>query len=307
MNFRDLDPILTHMVSQLTYLWIPLESSRGADHSYMALNASPIDTVLKEYIRENLNQDIQQQKPWVKAFIKKIGHDVDYLYRKTRMHLDLVARNNAAYIPITDPRYPPLLKVIKDPPAALTVMGDECLLMKQMVAIIGSRKASGFAMLETEKIATRLAKRGLIIVSGGAYGCDIAAHQGALNCSTTLPIPTVVVFAGGLGNLYPKGNHRTFAELKEGRAVFLSERLWYAPIRKYDFPVRNRIISGLAHQLLIMQAGLKSGAMVTAKIALDQGRDVLVLRHPRGDIRATGSQQLIDDGAGYFNCSEEIL
>jgi DNA processing protein len=174
-----------------------------------------------------------------------------------------------------------------------------------MIAVIGSRQASAFSLDVSFRLGFELAKRSddTSIVSGGAWGCDIAVHEGAL-ASCKNPCPAIVVFAGGLKNLYPRINKNTFEALGKHNALFLSERLWDQPARPRDFHARNRIISGLSQQIIVVQAGIRSGAMITAKAALDQGRDVLVLVQPFDDIRADGNKQLLLDGAAGFHSAE---
>lgn len=202
----------------------------------------------------------------------------------------------AELITIDDPHYPPLLRFISDPPIVLTALGNIVRLIATCDAIVGSRQASELAMRESFELGKRLNALGIVAVSGGAIGCDIAAHQGVLSFGSN-QARAIVVFAGGLANLYPRANSSWFAKLLDHGAAFVSERLIFAPCRRWDFVSRNRIIAGISRRVYVMQAALKSGAMLTSRLALDQGRDVVVLSHPPGDVRALGGASLIADGA----------
>jgi DNA processing protein len=147
---------------------------------------------------------------------------------------------------------------------------------------------------------------GVAVASGGAFGCDIAAHHGVLDAGTR-PAAAVVVFAGGLGCLYPRAHARIFAKLRERGAALLSERLWSAGCRPRDFAARNRIISGMAVRVFVMQAAARSGAAITARVATEQGREVSVLVHPERDVRAAGSRELLQDGAEPLASADEYL
>jgi DNA processing protein len=142
-------------------------------------------------------------------------------------------------------------------------------------------------------------------VSGGAYGCDITAHKGVL-ASKKSPLPAILVFASGLGRLSPDVNHSVFSELKQGSAVFLSERLFFQPAHKFDFPIRNRVIAGISPRLFVMQSQETSGTTITAKAAADFGREVCVLRHPKHDVRGLGNETLLADGALALNDFQQI-
>jgi DNA processing protein len=249
--------------------------------------------------------------PWFPRYVRIHGDPAGVRLAKTASeHFRALRAAGGGFLTIDDPTYPELLRGINDPPLALSVIGDELCLRRPGVAVVGSRKATALALRESYALGRDLAAAGVAVVSGGAYGCDIAAHTGAL-ASGADPVPAVAVFAGGLGSLYPRGNAHVFALLARRRAALVSERLWAAPCRPPDFPTRNRIISGLAQLTVVMQAASKSGAMITARQALDQGRDVTVLMHPPGDVRASGNAELLNDGAVGFmtaaECVEHVL
>ena len=119
--------------------------------------------------------------------------------------------------------------------------------------------------------------------------------------------PAVCIFAGGLSSLYPRANLPVFRRLWHRHAALVSERLWESPCRPADFAARNRLIAGLSPLTVVMQAAVRSGAMVTARLALDAGRQVAVLRHPPDDVRADGSAALLESGAPGFATARELL
>ncbi|MDE3269552.1 MAG: DNA-protecting protein DprA [Pseudomonadota bacterium] len=221
-------------------------------------------------------------------------------------HLQDCKSNAATVVGINDPLYPSHLRAIHNPPFMLTVCGNVELLNTPKVAIVGSRKASAHALAESYKLGMILARKGYTIVSGGAFGCDIAAHKGVLSTGIT-PAPAIVVFAGGLGNLHPRRHTGVFRALRAKDSLFISERLWRTPSYPYDFPIRNRIISGLSMSLIVMEASERSGTLVTANLALEQGREIWVLKGNQDDVRFLGSNALISDGAIPFQTANDWM
>ena len=214
-------------------------------------------------------------------------------------HVQSCVKHAATIVIWGDRHYPASLRTITDPPLLLTMSGNLELLSKPCIAIVGSRKASPRGLQESFALGRIAAQRGWAVVSGGAYGCDIAAHRGTLAAAQP-QVPAMVVFAGGFSSLHPRGNAAVFRQLRQRGALFISERLWQTPSRPYDFPVRNRIIAGLASTLMVMEAGERSGALLTAGLSISQGTDVWVLQHPATDVRTAGSQRLIAEGAHSF-------
>lgn len=285
----------THVLSQKIFKAVRLPS--------LDIYGSPIDP--SEFVwnaREWMNAlSSGSQDPrfeWRKVASQK-GVSLRTLAEWIELEMGAIKAAGGAYIPICDRRYPQLLRHIATPPPALMTLGNYNLLSLPMVAIIGARKASAHAVMQTELVSRWLVDRGLVVVSGGALGCDIAAHFGTL-LSHRNPGSTVAVLACGLRRFYPRQNQRVFDAMLKTKGVFVSERLWSSPCRPRDFPIRNRIISGMAGKVLLMQATIKSGSYLTANLALDQGREVYVLSHPAHDVRACGSRALMEDGAISF-------
>ena len=300
---------LTHVASQLIHRWLappPFE----AQHVAEALSTAEAILSLKECDWLDLIQIDQQhggpQLPWFRLYQKRGDPDGHLLARATVQHLSALKAARGTYLPLCDPRYPEALRQISDPPLALSLLGDVRGFALPAVSVVGSRKASAFAMHASYDLGRNLADSGFLVVSGGAFGCDIAAHHGVL-ASHKQPAAAACIFAGGLAVLYPKANDPVFSRMREQQALLISERLWTASCRPVDFMARNRIISGLSAVTALMQAAVRSGALVTARLALDQGREVGVLRHPTCDVRANGSAALIVEGAWGFTDSAEFL
>jgi DNA processing protein len=297
---QQLEAIITHAVSQLVYRWLPVPLAGDAARE------DPLDLSLADWKNYIERQILDESRPsWVEAALR---------YRLSIIGLATVIFDNlrkiessgAFFIDYHHPRYPYLLKHIPDPPAGIACIGDLSLLSRPKIGIVGSRKASDFAFRQSRELACEIARSGGTIVSGGALGCDQAAHLGALD-SELLPAPTIVVFAGGLQALYPRCLQSMFDRLKARDAMLISERLWDFPSLPRDFPVRNRIIAGLSSHLALMQAGEKSGALKTATYALEQGREVYALVHDEDDMRAVGSRRILEEGAYPFHSASDFL
>ena len=213
-------------------------------------------------------------------------------------------KESCSLITVGDSLYPSFLLETKDRPLCLFVKGNPSLLKQEMISVVGSRRASPFALDKSFEIASFLTRLGYVIVSGGAYGCDALAHKGALAHGGEAS--TLAVFAGGFSHLYPKGNEFLFKEILDQGGALVTERLWHQSSKPYDFPIRNRIISGLCWTTLVMDASLKSGTLVTAYKALDEGRNVFVLKSKAHALPASGIELLIEQGALSFETKEEL-
>jgi DNA processing protein len=180
------------------------------------------------------------------------------------------------------------------------VRGDLKILRKPAVAIVGSREGSAAAVMLAERLATDLGAVGFVIVSGLARGVDAAAHKGALQTGT------VAVLAGGLDHPYPPQNLKLHELICERGAV-VSEAPLGMVARARDFPRRNSIISGLSRGVVVIEAALRSGSLITARAAADQGRDVMAVPGSPLDPRARGSNQLIKQGATLIENAEDVI
>lgn len=304
---RKLDAALTHLTSQLLSLWLPLPSHL---QEKIVCTYEPYDLHLSdwhEFIRQRLAgvSSLDCNLAWVHVCKRHFADATSYLATEIIRLLNKVRDHGGTYTTYYCSSYPVILRHIQDPPAALTALGNPLLLRRQSVAVVGSRMASRLLIKQTYLLSKTLAERNRIVVSGGARGIDAASHFGAIAAGLDVDLesyPTIAVMAGGLTSLYPRENQDLFEKMKLGRALFLSERLWDTTAKPRDFPVRNRIISGLCEQLVVMQAAERSGTLSSANLALKQGRDVFVY-WPWGDeIKKfnKGSWQLIEEGAAYF-------
>lgn len=204
---------------------------------------------------------------------------------------------------LRDAEYPERLRTVYNPPLLLYIQGRLPLFDEEVaVAMVGSRKASPYALEMGEKLAFQMAGLGAVIVSGLASGGDAAAHRGALRAGGF----TAAVIGGGHDIIYPKENAPLYEDIA-ARGVILSEYPPGTEPRAGHFPVRNRIISGLSLGVVVLEAPEQSGTLITAGRALDQGRDVFAVPGQVGDRRCAGSNQLLRDGAGVVTDAWDVL
>ncbi|UCD54634.1 MAG: DNA-processing protein DprA [Candidatus Omnitrophota bacterium] len=198
--------------------------------------------------------------------------------------------------------YPDNLKNIYNPPEDLFVDGEILPSDNNAIAIVGTRRASYYGMEQCEKLSYDLAIRGITIVSGMARGIDSAAHRGALKAQGR----TIAVLGSGHDHIYPPENKKLYDEIVKSGAV-VSEYEPNTPPFKANFPRRNRIISGMSKGVVVIEAPRKSGAMITADFALEQGREVFALPGNITSIRSSGTNALIKEGAKLVEGISDIL
>ncbi|MEG0461028.1 DNA-processing protein DprA [Gordonibacter sp.] len=191
-----------------------------------------------------------------------------------------------------DVGYPAALARIADPPPRLYLVGDPDAL-REGLAVVGARKATPYGISCAQRFAGMAAQRGVVIVSGGARGCDAAAHEAALAAGA----PTVAFLGGGCDELYPAEHAGLFQHIVDAGGAIVSERPWNCSPRPYMFRLRNRLIAGLAKAVLIVEAGLPSGTFSTADEALAAGRDVLVVPGAITSASSRGANRLLYQGA----------
>lgn len=201
-----------------------------------------------------------------------------------------------------EPDYPPFLRAIHDPPPLLSLRGRPDLARAPCVAIVGSRDASGNGRLLARRFAAELAAAGITVVSGLARGIDTAAHEGALQVGGA----TIAVTATGIDVAYPPEN-RALMERIAAEGLLVTERPFGGEPQARHFPRRNRLIAGLCQAVLVVEAGLRSGSLITAKLALEQGREVLAVPGSPLDERHRGTNQLLKDGAHLVETAEDVL
>jgi len=209
----------------------------------------------------------------------------------------------ARIVTFWDSEYPVRLKTIPDPPVVLYFMGEPSPLYDYAVGVVGTRSLSDHAKMITPKIAGELAAVGVTVVSGMALGVDSLAHEGALRSGGR----TIAVIGSGLDVIYPPSNRKLFERIT-GQGVVISE---YPPGTKPDphhFPKRNRIISGLSLGLVVIEGGKKSGALITARTAIEQGRELFAVPGAAGLSRSAGVNMLMKDGtAQMVESGEEVI
>lgn len=211
---------------------------------------------------------------------------------------------NIIKLKISDSKYPSVLREIPDPPKEFYAQGDISLLNnRKLVAIVGSRKATSYGIEQTKKIAFELAKRNTVIVSGLALGIDAVAHQGALQAKGK----TIAVLGSAIDNFYPSCNENLAKEILKQGSLIISEYAPSSPTFKYNFPLRNRIIAGISTATIVTEAAERSGALITAYLAIDYNRDVLALPGNIDRINSKGTNRLIQKGAFCINSIDDLL
>jgi len=215
--------------------------------------------------------------------------------------LKLIKKHDIGVVTIAESDYPESLKQISDPPPVLYFKGS-ILSGGFNFAIVGSRRASYYGISVAEKFAQQLAALGIVIVSGMARGIDTASHKGALKAKGA----TLAVLGSGLLNIYPPENKLLAEKIAKSGAVISEFPLNTPPLRE-NFPRRNRIVSGLSRGVLVVEAAERSGALITADLALDQGRDVFAVPGEVDSPTSLGANYLIKQGAKLVNSIEDIL
>jgi len=215
--------------------------------------------------------------------------------------IEAAQRFGAHFIVYGSVEYPALLQGIADPPPVLTVLGDASLWQHATaVAVVGSRNASANGARFAARLSQELGAMGFLVVSGLARGIDAAAHRGALATGSTAG-----VIAGGTGNIYPPENQELYGEL-QARGAILSEQPFGSLPFAGSFPGRNRIIAGMSTGVVVVEASPKSGSLITARMAAEQGREVMAVPGSPLDPRAKGCNQLLRDGAALIESAEDV-
>ncbi len=222
--------------------------------------------------------------------------DVEKLYAQSKF-------SDALPLTVADPRYPALLLETHSPPLVLFVRGSIDALNTRCCAVVGTRKPTPYGIAATHRIVEPLAQRGVTIVSGLAYGIDAEAHCAALNAKGA----TIAVLGNAINEVYPR-SHTSLANniLDQGGAV-ISEYPPDTEVQKHFFPQRNRVIAGLSVAALIVEAGQKSGALITAKMALDENREVFAVPGPIDAETSIGTNDLIRQGASIATHPDDLI
>lgn len=215
----------------------------------------------------------------------------------------LAAEPARALLTLQDSRYPEALKTITTPPLALFVRGEASLLAQPQLALVGARSATPQGLENAKAFAAELSRRGVLITSGLAVGVDGAAHQGALEAQA----PTIAICGTGLDRVYP-ARHKALAQaILDGGGALVSEFAPGTEALSQNFPSRNRIISGLALGVLVVEASRDSGSLITARRAVEQGREVFAIPGSIHNPMAKGCHQLIREGAKLVESVDDVL
>lgn len=213
---------------------------------------------------------------------------------------DRLERAGGIMLASCDPAYPNALAALDPPPPVISVLGRPHLLKEDCAAIVGSRNASAIGLRLARDFASGLGQAGFTIVSGMARGIDSAAHQGSLETGS------VAVLAGGLDHVYPRENEALYRDLREYGAIISELPLGYRATAR-DFPRRNRLVSGLSLGVIVIEAAKRSGSLITARLAGEQGREVMATPGSPLDPRAAGANGLIRDGAALVQSAEDAV
>ncbi|SHH07324.1 DNA-processing protein DprA [Tepidibacter thalassicus] len=212
-------------------------------------------------------------------------------------------KNNISYITINNPRYPKKLKNIYNPPYVLFVKGNVDILSEFSIAMVGSRKPTIYGIWCAKKFSSELSSLGINIISGMALGIDFYSHLGCLNNKGK----TIAVLGSSIDKVYPKENINLMNDIIEDGGAVISEYPLGTSARPIYFPMRNRIISGISDGVLIVEAGEKSGALITMDYALEHGKNVFSIPGNINSQMSKGTNKIIKEGAKMITCVDDIL
>ncbi|MDH3284502.1 MAG: DNA-processing protein DprA [Acidobacteriota bacterium] len=224
------------------------------------------------------------------------------LGRRVDAELRFASSRGWTLVDVDDERYPAPLRSISVPPLVVAVRGDVACLARTSIAVVGSRRPTAYGLIQAERLAGPLAAAGLPIVSGLARGIDAAAHRAALDHGG----PTVAVLGTGLDRVYP-AEHDGLLDRIAGSGAVLSEFPPGTPPKRNHFPRRNRLIAGLALAVVVVEAAERSGSLVTARWAAEEGRSVLAVPGRAGEPTSAGTLGLLRDGAALACTPEDVL
>lgn len=216
--------------------------------------------------------------------------------------LTAMAKLGAHFVFYTDLHYPQQLKMLPDAPPVLSALGHVALMQQKQVGLVGARNASAHGCRFTEKLAADLSAKGWCVTSGLARGVDTAAHKGGLSGMGK----TIAVLGGGLDHIYPPENENLFYEIAKNGLILAESPLGTRPTAQ-SFPKRNRIVSGLCAGIVVVEAARKSGSLITAQQAGEQGREVMAVPSHPSDPRSHGANHLIRQGATLVTSADDIL
>ncbi len=259
-----------------------------------------ISTWPRKVLTQAINQGVMDSAE-IHAWIKQARPKQTRSHRRRRQ---FIAASGDEVIGYFDTRFPEVLRQIPDPPLVLQVRGNVALLQEEAVAIVGARRCTRQGGELAARFAEALGGAGLVIVSGLAIGIDGSAHRGVLNNKDAR---TIACLGSGLSNIYPRAHETLGRQIVEQGGALISEYATDVEARPYQFPERNRLISGLCRGVVLIEASRKSGSLITARFALEQGRDVFALPGPVTSHVSQGCHRLIREGAELVISAEQVL
>lgn len=298
-----------------------MQSSQGSESGYKNSLEKVKNWILLSKISSygfsginNLVEKVGSPDEIISAPLEKIKHvskiekDTIKLIRKKALEISLeddyrlIQKHNVKLIKYTDPSYPDSLKNISDPPFLIYLRGELKKEDEKAVALVGTRRATAYGKIAAKKLARELARAGLTIVSGMARGIDTCAHEGALEEGGR----TIAVLGCGVDIVYPPENNSLMKEIIDHGAVISEFSLGTKPFAR-NFPRRNRIISGLSRGVIVVEAPLKSGALITADFALEQGKEVFAVPGIITSPYSKGTNRLLKEGAKVVEDAADVL
>lgn len=268
----------------------------------LAMAAKPIRTLRQIAIQEESCAALRNPKKY--RLTSKIATNSKKVATATllaRKQIAWLQANNTHMLHFTAPEYPAMLQPLADAPAWLFCRGNPAVFKQPCLGIVGSRAASQLSEELTQTISKALAKAGVCIVSGLAKGIDTSAHKGALQVGTT-----AAVFGSGLDQVYPAENRQLAKSIMQVGAC-ISEYPPMTAIRRHHFPERNRIIAGLCKGIIVTEAGVQSGSLITARLAAESGREVFVVPGNIWNTNHQGCHKLIQNGAKLVQSLQDII
>lgn len=270
--------------------------------SMLPVSRGPAAAAFKELRQQSASPSLEQVLDALRVPCEAQRDAISRACESAARALDAARSAGVVPVPCFDDRYPALLECTADPPPVLWVRGNVSVLGRPAVAVVGSRAATSYALAVGGRLAAELAGRSMVVVSGLARGVDSAAHRGCLDAAGL----TIAVLGSGVDTIYPPEHERLADEVAVSGCV-ISELGPGAPPLAEHFPLRNRIISGISLAVVVVEASEKSGSLITARYALEQGRDVMAVPGSVLTGRNRGSHSLLKDGAKVVETADDIL
>ncbi|MEM9623045.1 MAG: DNA-processing protein DprA [Pseudomonadota bacterium] len=292
----------------------PNHANHSAPHAHASVASTSVSAhllaaCLSRFPRQAIARCLQELAPDEALFLDQQFQSVLYAQlrrgaRARKQHLAFPDECPQGWVVgWFDGAFPERLRHIPDPPLLLYGRGAACCLSTPSVAVVGARRCTQPGRSVAEELGRDLVTAGMVVGSGLAYGVDAAAHVGALRGSGC----TIAVLGGGLDQIYPARHARLYRAILEGGGAVISEYPPAAGVRKHQFVERNRLISGLSQGVVVVEAGLRSGALTTAEFAAEQGREVMAVPGPVRSHVSRGCHRLLQQGAALVTSAEDVL